>query len=142
MIVIALFVFVAIQFYQPPLNEDGGRFYAADFTQSYNINANIVGLLHNSCYDCHSNNTNYRWYDYIQPARILIESHIKEAKEELNFNNWGNYSNRKQDRLLNSIQEQIEKKEMPLSSYTLIHGHARLNAEQIKALTNWFEQQQ
>ena len=31
----------------------------------------------------------------IQPVRFFMDSHINEGKEELNFNEFGNYSKRK-----------------------------------------------
>ena len=46
------------------------------------------------------------------------------------------------NRLLNSIKEQIETKQMPLSSYTIMHKKAKLNDEQIKVLTNWLKKQE
>ena len=138
---IVLFIFIGIQFYQPALNVDNGQVYTTDFTQVYKMPVEVKAMLQTSCYDCHSNNTNYVWYDYIQPARTLVENHIKNAKEDLNFNEWGIYSNRKQERLLNSIKEQIETKQMPLSSYTIMHENAKLNDEQIKVLTNWLKEQ-
>ena len=138
---IVLFIFIAIQFYQPALNVDKGQVYTTDFTQVYKMPIEVKAMLQTSCYDCHSNNTNYVWYDYVQPARTLVENHIKNAKQDLNFNEWGTYSNRKQERLLNSIKEQIETKQMPLSSYTIMHENAKLNDEQIKVLTNWLKEQ-
>ena len=140
MLAIVLFIFIAIQFYQPALNVDKGQVYTTDFTQVYKMPVEVKAMLQTSCYDCHSNNTNYVWYDYIQPARTLVENHIKNAKQDLNFNEWGTYSNRKQERLLNSIKEQIETKQMPLSSYTIMHKNAKLNDEQIKVLTNWLKE--
>ncbi|WP_209391063.1 heme-binding domain-containing protein [Chryseobacterium sp. RR2-3-20] len=139
---IVLFIFIAIQFYQPALNVDKGQVYTTDFTQVYKMPVEVKAMLQTSCYDCHSNNTKYVWYDYIQPARAIVENHINNAKEDLNFNEWGTYTNRKQERLLNSIKEQIETKQMPLSSYTLMHKDAKLNDEQIKTLTNWLKEQE
>lgn len=139
---IGLFIFIAIQFYQPALNVDKGQVYTTDFTQFYEMPVQVKTMFQTSCYDCHSNNTKYVWYDYIQPARALVESHIKNAKEDLNFNEWGIYSNRKQERLLNSIKEQIKTKQMPLSSYTLMHKDAKLNDEQINTLADWLKEQE
>lgn len=139
---IVLFIFIAIQFYQPALNVDKRQVYTTDFTQFYKMPVQVKAMIQTSCYDCHSNNTNYVWYDYIQPARALVENHIKNAKEDLNFNEWGTYTNRKQERLLNSIKEQIETKQMPLSSYTMMHKNTKLNDEQIKVLTNWLKEQE
>ena len=139
---IVLFIFIGIQFYQPALNVDKGQVYTTDFTQAYKMPVQVKAMFQTSCYDCHSNNTKYVWYDYVQPARALVENHIKNAKEDLNFNEWGTYSNRKQERLLNSIKEQIETKQMPLSSYTMMHKNTKLNDEQIKVLTNWLKEQE
>ena len=138
---IVLFIFIGMQFYQPALNVDKGQVYTTDFTQAYKMPVQVKAMFQTSCYDCHSNNTNDVWYDYIQPARALVENHIKNAKEDLNFNEWGTYTNRKQERLLNSIKEQIETKQMPLSSYTMMHKNTKLNDEQIKILTNWLKEQ-
>jgi hypothetical protein len=38
---------------------------------------------------------------------------------------------------LEEVAEVVERHEMPLSSYTLIHTNAKLNDEQIKVLKNW-----
>jgi hypothetical protein len=53
-----------------------------------------------------------------------LEHHIKEGKAELNFNEWGNLSDRRKNSKLRSIINQIEDGEMPLDSYTLIHRDA------------------
>jgi hypothetical protein len=66
-----------------------------------------------------------------------MERHIKEGKEELNFNEFGNYSDRKQNNKLDRIAKQIESNEMPLSSYTLIHKNAILTASQKKEVLDW-----
>lgn len=89
--------------------------------------------------DCHSNNTDYTWYDYIQPTRFFVEAHIKEAKYALNFNEWGNYSKRKQERLLASIKKQIETKKMPLASYVSMKKDAALSDDDIKTIADWLD---
>ena len=94
---IVLFIFIGMQFYQPALNVDKGQVYTTDFTQAYKMPVQVKAMFQTSCYDCHSNNTNYVWYDYVQPMRALVENHIKNAKEDLNFNEWDTYSNRKQE---------------------------------------------
>ncbi|MDQ1803658.1 heme-binding domain-containing protein [Chryseobacterium sp. CKR4-1] len=140
---IMLLVFIAVQFYQPARNADKGQVYKTDFIKTHKtMPVEVKTLLQTSCYDCHSNNTNYQWYDYIQPARSLVDKHIKDAKEDLNFNEWATYSGRKQERLINSIKKQIETKKMPMSSYTLMHKDAKLNDRQIKLITDWLEKQE
>jgi cytochrome c553 len=140
---LALLIFIAIQFYQPVPNIDKGQVYKTDFMQAYDSMPEEVKIIFKtSCYDCHSNHTNYEWYDYIQPARGFVDNHIKEAKEDLNFSEWTMYSNRKQQRLITSIKKQIETKKMPMPSYMMMHTDARLNDQQIKRVTNWLEKQE
>lgn len=140
-LVFVLFLFIAIQLYQPAFNIDKGNAATKDFIRVYKMPAEVQTLFRNSCYDCHSNNTDYVWYDYIQPVRSVVKSHIKEAKNDLNFNEWETYSNRKQERLLNSIKEQIVNRQMPLSSYTLMHRKAKLSDDEIKTMTEWLKEQ-
>ena len=138
--VISLILFLLIQLYQPARNLDYGQDLTANFTKVYSVPKNVKNILRTSCYDCHSNYTNYPWYSYIQPARFFMESHIKEGKENLNFSEWGNYSNRKQNNKLDRIAKQIKSNEMPLSSYTMIHKNATLSATQKKEIINWISQ--
>ncbi len=134
---IGLIIFLLMQLYQPARNISFEQDITGNFTKVYNVPKNIETILRTSCYDCHSNNTYYPWYSYIQPARFFMESHIKEGKENLNFNEWGNYSDRKQNNKLDRIAKQIESNEMPLSSYTLIHKNAILTASQKKEVLDW-----
>jgi hypothetical protein len=90
-----------------------------------------------ACYDCHSNNTYYPWYNKVQPVACFLESHISEGKAELNFNEWDTYSDRRKRSKSKSIVSQIEDEEMPLSSYTFIHGDANLSPKQKEKIINW-----
>jgi hypothetical protein len=136
---IGLIFFLLMQLYQPARNLGYGQDITANFTKVYNVPKNVKTILRTSCYDCHSNYTNYPWYSNIQPARFLMESHIKEGKENLNFNEWGNYSSRKQKNKLDRIVKEIKSNEMPLSSYTLIHKNAILSNSQKQEVMNWVE---
>lgn len=139
LVIVVLILVVAIQFYQPALNKDRGKVNRYDFINLYNAPANIGNMLKTSCYNCHSDNTNYAWFDYVQPARLFVESHISNAKQDLNFSEWGRYSKRKQERLITDIKKQVETGEMPLSSYKWLHREAKLDVTQIKTLIFWLE---
>jgi len=136
---IGLIVFLLMQLYQPARNIGFEQDLTTNFTKVYNVPKNVEVVLRTSCYDCHSNNTNYLWFDNIQPARMLVESHIKKAKKDLNFNEWGNYSSRKQRNKLDRIIKQIKSDEMPLASYTLIHKNAILTPTQKEKVINWIQ---
>lgn len=134
---IGLIIFLLIQLYQPARNISFEQDITGNFTKVYNVPKNIETILRNSCSDCHSNNTNYPWYSYIQPARFFMESHIKEGKENLNFNEFGNYSSRKQKNKLDRMIKEIKSDEMPLSSYTLLHKNVILSSTQKTEVLNW-----
>ena len=123
---ILLVGFVGIQFVPTDLNQSD-TVPKTDFLLVNNTQENISALLQESCYDCHSNNTEYPWYNKVQPVAWVLEDHINEGKEELNFNEWDAYSNRRKNSKLKSIISQVKDDEMPLASYTLIHKDAKLS---------------
>ncbi|MDO6675183.1 heme-binding domain-containing protein [Tenacibaculum sp. 1_MG-2023] len=123
---ILLVGFVGIQFVPTDLNQSD-TVPKTDFLLVNNTQENISTLLQESCYDCHSNNTEYPWYNMVQPVAWFLKDHINEGKEELNFNEWDAYSNRRKNSKLKSIISQVKDDEMPLASYTLIHKDAKLS---------------
>ncbi|MGX5684229.1 heme-binding domain-containing protein [Chryseobacterium cucumeris] len=132
-------IFLLIQIIQPARNIDYGQVPSTDISKVYKVPDNVQFVLRQSCYDCHSNSTHYPFYSYIQPLGYYIEKHIKNGKEELNFNEWGSYSQRKQANKLESVANQIQQKKMPLTSYTYLHPKAVLSESQIKEMIRWIE---
>ncbi|WP_394347781.1 heme-binding domain-containing protein [Pedobacter hiemivivus] len=59
-----------------------------DISKMVAMPGDVQGILKKACYDCHSNNTDYPWYTYIQPFHWFMNYHIA-SKEELNFNEFG-----------------------------------------------------
>ena len=100
---------------------------------------NVESIIKTSCYDCHSNNTDYPWYNKVQPVAWYLEDHVEHGKEELNFNEWDSLSNRRKKSKLRSIIKQIENDEMPLDSYTLIHREASFSEAEKQELIQWVE---
>lgn len=121
-----MIAFVVIQFFPVDYNQSE-IVPQTDFMLVNKVPATVEQSLRVSCYDCHSNNTNYPWYSKIQPSAWYLEHHIKEGKAELNFNEWDDLSDRRKTSKLRSIISQIEDGEMPLDSYTLIHWNAKLD---------------
>lgn len=137
-LIVLLVILVAIQFVQPARNQ---RVQAstAGIAAVISLPNNVQAILQNSCYDCHSNNTRYPWYATLQPGAWWMASHIEEGKAELNFDEFGNYSKRRQLSKLKAIQGSIEDESMPLPSYTVIHRGASLSETDQKLLKDWFE---
>ncbi len=63
----------------------------------------------------------------------------KSGKKELNFNEFGTYSKRRQKSKLKSIINQVKEDEMPLWSYTLIHRNAKLSEVDKELLIRWMD---
>jgi hypothetical protein len=131
-----LLLLVAIQFIQPNKNT-ATEVSKNNITNKYQVPQEVATILKTSCYDCHSNNTVYPWYSNIQPGAWFIANHVNEGKSELNFDEFLSYPSRKAAHKLEEVAEVVERHEMPLSSYTLIHTNAKLNDEQIKVLKDW-----
>lgn len=127
---------IVIQFFPIILNESD-YVPQSDFMVENQVPATIKNRLQVSCYDCHSNNTDYPWYSKIQPAAWYLEDHIQEGKDELNFNEWAEYSDRRKNSKLRSIISQIEEDKMPLDSYTLIHKDAILSDEDKRVIIDY-----
>ena len=135
-LIILFIAFVLIQFIQPARNQSG-QVLQTDLTKMFAVPSNVKAVLDAACYDCHSNNTRYPWYSYIQPAGWWLANHIKEGKEELNFSEFGTYSKRRQISKLRSIENSIKDGAMPISSYTIMHKNARLTKEEKKQIIDW-----
>jgi hypothetical protein len=135
-LIVLLIIFIAIQFIRPAKNQSEGV-SANDISTKYPVPDSIQAILKVACYDCHSNNTRYPWYNQIQPVTWWLNSHVMDGKRGLNFSEFTTYRIKKQFHRLDDINEQVKKNEMPLSSFTLIHTDARLTERQKLALYAW-----
>src|SRR5215217_6021253 len=127
---------VLLQFFQPTHN-DGIAEATTDIAHVVQVPDSIMHLLKTSCYDCHSNHTNYPWYSKITPVNWWLNNHINEGKRELNFSIFSNYSYRRKSKKLEEIAKTVEKHQMPLDSYLWIHKEAELNDAQRKMIIDW-----
>ncbi len=131
-----LIVFVVAQFFGPEKNE-GDIASIEAFLNETNPPEDVKLILKEACYDCHSDFTRYPWYNNITPVNYWMAGHVDHGKEELNFSNWSEFSNKKKDHKLEEIEELVVAKEMPLQSYTITHGEAKLSEAQINAVKGW-----
>nr|WKN39718.1 heme-binding domain-containing protein [Tunicatimonas sp. TK19036] len=135
-IIILILVLVGIQFIRPERNlgEASGN---QDITHAVMVPENVLSVFQRSCYDCHSNHTEYPWYANINPVGLWLNGHIEEGKDELNFSEFATYDVKRMDHKLEEIVEEIEEGNMPLPPYAFIHGSARLSEEEVSLITQW-----
>lgn len=135
-IVLALaVVFVILQFFRPEKNV--GDAVTHNIARSFTVPPGVQMVLQRSCYNCHSNNTVYPWYEEVQPVGWFLAKHIRDGKRGLNFDEYTTYRLMKQYRRFQDIIDKVESDEMPLPSYLLIHRNARLSSSEKDELTQW-----
>ena len=96
-------------------------------------------MLKTSCYDCHSSESKYPWYSNVAPVSWWVKDHINEGREELNFSEWGTFSDKRKAKKIHEVLEEVEEGEMPMTPYLIIHTDAKLSPEQTENFMSWFK---
>lgn len=99
----------------------------------------VATMLRAACYDCHSHETRWPWFDRIAPVSWWVAGHIKDGRKHLNFSDWPPADPRRAKKRLGQISEEVAAGGMPLPSYTWMHPAARLSAADKKLLADWAE---
>ena len=134
-------ILVIIQFIRPEKNISGNETFAIQ--TKYGLPNDVENIFQVSCYDCHSNTTEYPWYSNVQPAAWFLADHVNDGKKHLNFSEFTNMPLFVQNHKLEEIKEMVEKKEMPLPSYTYfgLHQEANLTDAQRQKIIAWADSQ-
>lgn len=128
-------IFLIAQFIRPEKNISGDD--TNSIHKKYALPADVATTFKAACDDCHSNTTIYPWYANIQPVAAWIQHHVNDGKKHLNFSTLGSKPAWLQFHKMEEVQEMIEQNEMPLNSYTWIHGDAKLSPAQKEAIITW-----
>ena len=136
---VLLLVFIVAQFFSPEKNQGSTEDLTA-FLNETKPSPEVKTILETTCFDCHSSNTKYPWYDKITPINFWLNEHVEDGKKHLDFSKWSDYSIKRKDHKFEEIAEEVEEKKMPLPSYTWTHGDANLSEAQIKAVVDWVNQ--
>jgi hypothetical protein len=97
---------------------------SADVKPTPGFPEEIMKIITNSCYDCHSG-----------------ESQNQIAKTVMDFYKWNEYKTSKQINLLTKIGEVISEKSMPPKKYLDKNPEKSLTEEQIKMFSKWAEEE-
>lgn len=92
-------------------------------------------LARRSCYDCHSNETNWPVYSFVAPMSWLVRSDVDAGRDEINFSDWPEA----RDEVDDAIETLLEG-EMPPGRYTAIHRGAALSDAEVAALVKALDQ--
>ena len=80
-----------------------------------------------ACFDCHSNETVWPFYSNIAPVSWLVQRDVDEGREKLNFSEWGRGDEP------DEIVEIVQKGEMPLGIYLIMHPEANMTSQEKQA---------
>jgi hypothetical protein len=126
------------QFYRPAKNDSNQ--HPAPVLAKYPASESVSKTLEKACADCHSNNTIYPWYANIQPVRAWLDHHVEEGKQHWNLSNLTNKRIAVQNHKFEEVVEMVESGEMPMKSYTWMHGDAKLTEKEKSDLIAWAKQ--
>jgi hypothetical protein len=99
----------------------------------------VMLTLRRSCWDCHSNETEWPWYSWVAPLSWRLSGHVSEGREHLNFTAWDGYDLEERDEAFEEIGKEMESEGMPLPDYLLMHREAVLSRADRQRLISWAE---
>lgn len=102
----------------------------------------VKELLARSCGDCHSNETVWPWYSRLAPASWIVTRDVRKGREELDFSEWADYSQRRRNRKFEEIEEYVDNRKMPLPIYLSLHADARLADSDRQTIVDWARSRQ
>ena len=77
-------------------------------------------LVKGSCFDCHSNETEWAFSSYIAPSSWLIRKDVDKGRKTLNFSEWAGQVGWGQ------IEAVVNNGRMPPTRYSMVHPSAKL----------------
>lgn len=125
-------VFVAIQFV--PVERANPQ-----VTGLVDAPQDVLTILQRSCWDCHSNETEWPWYAHVAPVSFRVSQHVWMGREHVNFTEWDRYDAEELEEAYEEIVKEIERGGMPLSDYLLVHRNAKLTTADRERLVSWAE---
>jgi len=131
-------LFLLMQLYRPDKND---KDYVAeyDFLEITDAPEDIRKLIKNSCYDCHSNYTNYKWYDNIAPISWWVDKTVVKGKVAINFSEWANTAPQKRLSFLSASVFDIKTDRMPTEYYIKMHPAAKLSLKEKEKIIMWID---
>jgi hypothetical protein len=125
-----LIAFIALQFIRPKID-------TPPVTGDFKAPPAVKSIVVRACYDCHSNETNLRWYDKISPIYWQVASHVNEGRRDLNFSSWDSLATADQKGKLWEAVNQIAAGAMPIKDYQLVHPSTKISPADLAILKDY-----
>lgn len=99
--------------------------------------ADVKAIFKRACYDCHSNETDLRWFDQVSPVSWRVAGHVNAGRAGLNFSEWDKLAPNDQKAKLWEAVNQIAAGAMPLKDYEFVHSESKVSAHDLTVLKNY-----
>jgi hypothetical protein len=86
-------------------------------------------IARRSCYDCHSNETDWPWYSHVAPMSWLVRSDVESGHDKLNFSTWDTGPGDPEHAI-----DRVAGGSMPPDNYTRIHRGTDLSEDEVATL--------
>lgn len=125
-------VLLGLQFFRPTIENP-------PVTGDFQATKEVKSILVRACYDCHSNQTDVRWYDKIQPVYWKVAEDVTEGRKGLNFSEWNKLAPPDRKAKLWEAVNQIEAGAMPIKSYQFVHTDSRVTKDELLILKSYLQ---
>jgi hypothetical protein len=126
-VAVAVVILLALQFFRLEIDNP-------PVTGDLEAPQDVKAIFMRACYDCHSNATNIRWYDKIQPVYWQVAADVREGRKGLNFSHWDQLAPGDRKAKLWEAVNQIEAGAMPISSYQIVHPESKVSKQELSKL--------
>ena len=100
----------------------------------------VKPIFEQSCFDCHSEYTDYPWYHSLPIIKGILDGHIEEAREYVDLSPDFPFEGKGTTlEILGEIREVIEEEEMPLLSYRLLHWGSLIDGAERDSVFTWID---
>jgi hypothetical protein len=103
--------------------------------------ARISNMLHNSCYNCHSEQGEVPFYAHVWPGSKLLQSDIRDGRARLDFSEWNRLSPEMSRVRLLEACDMIRGGKMPLWYYKPMHPGSGVSEADADYFCQWANSQ-
>ena len=136
-------LFLLSIFFDPRPVDTQGNPERPDESVTRGIPPDILSVLRRSCFDCHSNETQWPWYSRFLPISLLLAHDVRSGREVLNFSRPGRDSRGSTDDPSDLMVacEVVRAGMMPPWRYRILHPRAKIDGLEQSRLCSWAENQ-
>jgi hypothetical protein len=97
-------------------------------------------IFERSCFDCHSQYTHYPWYHKLPLVKWLLDSDIKEGRQNVDFSNGFPFTGKGDIvQILRKTRREIAEGGMPPWDYRMIHWGRTIEGARQDSVFNWID---